>query len=262
MTSPRGHRRRVLWWTVIVLTPILAVGVWVAWYSPWLSVEQIRVEVTGDVPASAGEFPVGDVEAVVDLPEGTPLLRVPMDAITARVSALPAVRTVDVVREWPSTVVIEVQRRIPVAAVAGPDGYDLVDLEGMVVTVVADQPGDLPLVDARGAGLPAALAVAAGLPEDLQRVIRVIEASTRNDVTLVMRNEDQVIWGNAAQGELKSEVLTALLSDEWDLYDVSAPAAPTTARSGDDTVWMADPMIPQTPAEDAAPTGDDVAAVG
>ncbi len=262
MREHRGRRRRAVWWTVALLTPLLAVGVWVGWYSPWLSVEHVRVEVTGDVPASVGEFPVADVEAVVDLPEGTPLLRVPTEAITARVSALPAVRTVDVVREWPNTVVIEVSRRIPVAAVAGPGGFDLVDLEGMVVTVVADQPGDLPLVDARGAGLPAALAVAAGLPEDLRAMTRVIEGSTRNDVTLVMRNEDRVMWGSAGEEDLKAQVLTALLSPEWDLYDVSAPAAPTTARSVDDTVEMTDMTTPQVPAGDEVTTEDVVVAVG
>lgn len=247
------RRRRIVWWCVALLAPLVAAGVWLAWFSPWLSVETIRVEVTGDVPVSAGEFPVADVEAVVDLPEGTPLLRVPTESITARVLALPTVRSVEVIRQWPRTLVIDVQRRIPVAAVAGAGGFDLVDLEGMVVKVVPEQPADLPLVDAGGAGLPAALAVAAQLPVDLRELTRVIEADTRNDVVLQMRAGARVMWGDAGEGPLKAQVLTALLSPEWDRYDVSAPTAPTTARSTDDTAVAVD---------DSVPAQDDVVAVG
>lgn len=251
----RGTRgRRTFWWIVALLAPLLAVGAWVVWFSPWMSVEQIRVEVSGEVPASVGEFPVVDVEAVIDLPEGTPLLRVPTDAIVARVSALPAVRDVEVIREWPRTLVIDVQRRIPVAAVKGSGGFDLVDLEGMVVMVVADQPQDLPLVDARGAGLPAALAVAADLPAELRQRTRVIVANTRNDVTLDLRDGGRVMWGDADQAPLKADVLQALFSPEWDRYDVSSPTAPTTARSSDDTIT--DPMSdPSTPADDVVAVG-------
>ena len=228
-----GHRRRTraVWWVLALVTPALIAGGWVVWFSPWLSVENVEVVVSGDAAESAGAFPVADVEAVLDVPEGTPLMRVPADAIVARVSALPQVREVTVVRQWPRTLVIDIQRRTPVAAAIGVGGYDLVDLEGMVVTVVAEQPADLPLVAAEGAGLPAVLAVAAQLPPQLREMTEVIEATTRNDVTLILRDGSEVIWGNADQAELKTQVLQALLDPQWDRYDVSSPTAPTTSRS-------------------------------
>jgi cell division protein FtsQ len=214
-----------------VLIPLLAAGAWVVWFSPWLTVEEVRVEVRGDAPASIGAFPVGEVNAVVSIPTDTPLARVPAGEIAARVSALPQVRSVDVVRQWPHTVVIDVQRREPVAVVVGAEGYDAVDLEGMVVAVLAEQPADLPLVAGSGAGLPAALAVAAELPTTLRQMTEVIEASTRNDVTLRLDDGAEVLWGSAEQGALKTEVLLALLSPRWDRYDVSSPQVPTTSSS-------------------------------
>lgn len=211
-----------------------------AWFSPWFSVDEVRVVVSGEAPASAGPFPVDDVQAVIDLPEGTPLLRVPTDAIAMRVSALPQVRSVSVVREWPRTLVIDVQRRTPVAAVVGDDGFDLVDVDGMVVSIAPRQPEDLPLVDATGAGLPEAVSVAAQLPASLRMQTQVIQASTRNDVTLQLRDGSSVLWGSAERGDLKAQVLAALLSPEWDRYDVSSPGVPTTSRSGEGNLIVDD----------------------
>lgn len=230
-----GHRRRTraVWWVLALVVPAIIAGAWVAWFSPWLSVDNVDVVVSGDVSPSTGDFPIADVEAVVSVPDGMPLLRVPTDAIAARVSALPQVRSAQVIRQWPRTLVIDIERRTPVAAAVGADGYDLVDLEGMVVTVVAQQPVDLPLVSAMGAGLPAALSVAAQLPGDLREATAIIEATTRNDVTLILRDGSEVVWGDDEQGMLKAEVLRALLAPEWDRYNVSAPTAPTTARSPD-----------------------------
>ena len=263
--STHRRRPRALWWVIALVVPTLIAGAWVVWFSPWLSVENVQVVVSGEAPESAGEFPVTDVEAVIDLPEGTPLVRVPADAIVARVSALPQVRSAQVVRQWPRTLVIDIERRTPVAAAVGADGYDLVDLEGMVVTVVPDLPADLPLVAATGAGLPAALAVAAQLSVELRDATEVIEATTRNDVTLILRdsatlpNGGEVIWGSAEQGQLKAEVLQALVSPEWNRYDVSAPTAPTTARSDGST-----PTVDDTDAMnvDVTESALDVAAVG
>jgi cell division protein FtsQ len=262
-----AHRRRprALWWVLALVVPTLIAGAWVVWFSPWLSVENVQIVVNGEAPDSAGAFPVTDVEAVIDLPEGTPLVRVPAEAIVARVSALPQVRSAQVVRQWPRTLVIDIERRTPVAAAVGADGFDLVDLEGMVVTVVPDQPADLPLVAATGAGLPAALAVAAQLPVELRDATEVIEATTRNDVTLILRksgtlpNGGEVVWGDADQGALKAEVLQALVSPEWDRYNVSAPTAPTTARSDNSTPTVADTGIADTGITE---TDSNVTAVG
>lgn len=251
-THTHRRRRRILWWLVALLVPVIAAAVWAGWFSSWLGVDNVRINVSGTVPASTGEFPVSEVEAVIDVPTGTPLLRVPTDEIAARISALPQVRSVDIIREWPNTLVIDIERRIPIAVAQGPDGFDLVDLEGMVVAVVPQQPSDLPFVAATGAGLPAALAVAAELPPWLAEQTTLVGATTRNDVTLELDSGAQVRWGDASQGALKAQVLQALLSPEWDRYDVSSPAVPTTSNSiPTDTV--VDDAPSDAPSDDVAP---------
>ncbi len=216
-------------WAVVVLVPLIGVGVWVGWYSPWLAVEKVRIDVSAEVIPGVGEFPRSDIDAVISLPQGTPMLRAPTNDIAQRVAALPQVKEVSVYREWPDTLVIDIERRIPVAAVRGPSGFDLVDLEGMVVVEVSRQPSDLPLIDATGAGLPAALVVAADIPPWLRDEIEVIEANTRNDVLFVMRDGSVVRWGNAERADLKVAVLESLLPGGWAVYDVSAPEVPTTS---------------------------------
>ena len=228
--APRGRGRTRVWWAVAAVAPLAGVVVWLGWFSPWFSVEQVRVEVSGEAPESAGEFPVSEVEAVIEIPPGTPMLRAPTDQITARVAALPQVKSVRVERQWPRTLVIDVQRRTPVAAVPGAGGVDLVDLEGMVVVTVPRAPSDLPFVDASGAGVPAALAVAAQLPGWLRELTEEVRATTRNDVTLALRNGAEVIWGNAERDALKAQVLQALLPGDWSWYDVSAPEVPVTSE--------------------------------
>lgn len=243
-------------WAVAVLVPLIAVAVWVGWYSPWLAVERVRIDVSGDASVAAGEFPREDVEAVVSVPQGTPMLRAPMDEIAQRVAALPQVKEVSVHREWPDTLVIDIERRIPVAAVQGPSGFDLIDLEGMVVIEVSQQPSDLPFIAATGAGLPAALTVAAEIPPWLRDEIEVIEATTRNDVLFVMRDGSLVRWGSAERGDLKVTVLASLLPGGWAVYDVSAPEVPTTSDTrptSDATTPPAPPPMESTDPDAALP---------
>lgn len=235
--------RRLLWAFAIV-GPIAAALVWIAWFSPWLGLSQVSVQVEGTAAASAGEFPMSDVEAAVTDPVGTPLLRVDTTAIAERVASVPQVAAVEVTRTWPQGLLIEVQRRTPVAALEGPDGRVLlVDAGGVPVLEVDQPPGDLPVIVA--ADRATALAVAASLPPWLQAEVKTIDASTRNDATILLRDGAAVRWGSADEGELKATVLQTLLSIEADRYDVSAPGVPTTSntadlptsqRSGDDSV--------------------------
>ena len=88
----------------------------------------------------------------------------------------------------------------------------------------------VPVVRATGDGLAAAIAVASELPEDIQRRVVEVEASTRNDVTLILKNGAEVMWGSAEEGPFKAEVLAVLLKEvDARYYDVSAPGVPATS---------------------------------
>ena len=214
---------------VLVIVPILLAVGWLAWFSPWLAVSQVQVTVSS-APDIAGPLSADEVRAVAQVESGVPLLRVPTAEIESRVTALPQVESATVTRAWPDTIVIDVVRRTPVALVAAASGYDLVDATGAVIRTVPGVEEGVPVVRASGDGLTAAISVAREIPEEIRRRVVTVEASTRNNVTLVLRNGSEVMWGSAEEGPFKAEVLLVLLKEvdaRW--YDVSAPGVPATS---------------------------------
>lgn len=215
--------------SVLVIVPILLAVGWLAWFSPWLAVSQVQVTVTS-APEIAGPLGADEVRAAVQVEPGVPLLRVPTDEIESRVTALPQVESATVTRAWPDTLVIDVVRRTPVALVAGTSGYDVVDATGAVIRTVPAVEEGVPVVRASGDGLTAAIAVARDLPEAIRGKVVTVEASTRNDVTLILKNGAAVMWGSAEEGPFKAEVLLVLLKEvDARFYDVSAPGVPATS---------------------------------
>jgi cell division protein FtsQ len=108
-----------------------------------------------------------------------------------------------------------------------------VDDEGVVVAHQEQPPPDLPLVqvdvDTAGAGaLRAASAVLSALPPDLRGQVQQVGATSPDDVRMTLRGGGEVVWGSAADSELKARVLQALRSQPADVYDVSSPLTPVT----------------------------------
>lgn len=213
---------------LLVIVPIVAALGWLAWFSPWLAVSQVQVTVSA-APEVAGPLTADEVRAVAAVEPGVPLLRVSTSEIESRVAALPQVASVSVSRSWPDTLVIDITRRVPVALVATTSGYDVVDASGGVIRSVPSIEAGAPVVRATGEGLAAAIRVASELPEAISRKVVTVEASTRNDVRLILRNGSEVMWGSAEDGAFKAEVLQTLFQVDARWYDVSAPAVPATS---------------------------------
>jgi cell division protein FtsQ len=214
---------------IAIVVPILAALGWLLFFSPWLAVTQVQVTVSS-APDVAGPLSADEVRVVAAIEPGTPLLRVDTGAIEQRVGELPQVQSVSASRAWPDAIVIDVVRRTPVALVANGSGYDVVDVEGTVMRSVGSVEDGVPVVRATGDGVLAAIAVASELPEEIRRQVGSIEASTRNDVTLILANGSEVMWGSADEGSVKAEVLAVLLKEvDARYYDVSAPGVPATS---------------------------------
>lgn len=222
----REHRRRRWKWAVAgLMLALIAAGVWVVWFSPWLAVDKVRV--VGLSPES--EFTgAGQAEQTAAISLGTPLALVDTDTSGERVGQLPWIESVEVYRSWPSQVVIEVVERTPVAVVQQGDARRGVDVSG----VVFDPPGGLwltdPVIQGDEAAVPEAVAVVSSLPEEIERRVRVVQAVSPDDIRLQLGNDAIVRWGNAEDGDFKAQVLLALLPRRAQAYDVSAPQLPTT----------------------------------
>jgi cell division protein FtsQ len=223
----RWSRLRVL--VALGLVMVLAgVAGWVVLESSLLSVR--TVEVSGTARVSPAE-----VLAAADVAPATPLARVDTDAVARRVRALVAVRGVSVSRRWPRSVHIVVQERVPAAVQRRGTSYLLVDRSGVAFDTVRKRPPGLPLVTAPVVAgelaFRAAVTVLTSVPASVRRQLIEVRAASPEQVTLQLTRDRTVVWGSPDRGERKAAVLTALMSRRAQVYDVSAPDAPTTRRT-------------------------------
>ena len=204
-----------------VLAPLALLG-WVLLGSPLLDVE--KVVVTGQSRLS--EAQIADAAAVLD---GTPLARVDTAAVKKRVGALAPVESVTVSRSWPDTIKVSVVERIPVLGVKDPAGVTLLDRSGAEIATVDRLPsGVLRLETGSDAATRAALSVVTGLPRNIAGRLTAVKAPTAEQVSLVLRDGRQVLWGGAVDGSTKAAAVMALLGKPGTFFDVSAPGVVTT----------------------------------
>ncbi|MGH3680372.1 MAG: cell division protein FtsQ/DivIB, partial [Natronosporangium sp.] len=214
------------------------------WGTSLAGVRQVRVTGT----AILTEEQVREAAALV---EQTPLLRVDTGAVAARVGGLPPVAAVQVRRDWPDTVVVEVRERTAVAAVpvtgaghtgeGGDDGigaagaacepqqkcFLLIDAAGVGFLTVPDKPADLPMVVLAEPGpdqpdTRAALTVLAALTPQLRAALTALTVTGPAGIQLTLASDRTVLWGQPTDNQDKARVATTLLEREGEVIDVSA----------------------------------------
>jgi cell division protein FtsQ len=221
-------RRRALRIAVGLL--LLVTAAWVLWASPVLAVRAVQVDGADTLPAEQ----VREAAGIVD---GTPLLRVDVDAAGARVARLPQVASVEVTRGWPDRVVITLVERTPVAVVEEQGRRTLVDASGVLFDTISGAPPagvvrlDVPHPGPDDAATAAALAAVGELSGDLRRDIDRVTATPEGDVTLILADGTTVVWGPASDSAAKASALEALLGrlaagdlEPAATIDVSTPA--------------------------------------
>ncbi|MDA8436982.1 MAG: FtsQ-type POTRA domain-containing protein [Actinomycetales bacterium] len=219
-------RRTRRWAVLAALVVLLGVGAWVVWFSPLLTVREVRV--LGAVEVSADS-----VRSAAAVPVGIPLARVDSAGIVERVGALPRVASVEVRRGWPDVLVVVVTERVPLAVTREGTAYTYLDATGARFGTLNAVPRGLPLVTAASdPALTAALGVCAALPGTLVPRVSTVTARTRDDVVLTLSDGTAVQWGGPDDSAHKAAVLLALLKVGARSYDVSAPDLPTTRGTG------------------------------
>ena len=213
-----------LWILVPIALIIAALVVWAVWFSSIFAVDQVRA-VKADNTALTPEQ-VREVQLTAGIQTGEPIAWVDADSAAQAVANLPWIKSVEVRRGWPNEIVIAVDMRSPVARVEVAGGEVAVDSEG--ITFIATNIKELPLIDAQGDALVAAVSVLTTLPPDLGKKVAGISAASRDAVELTLKSGSLVRWGSAEEPEFKAEVLRALLTRRAEVYDVSAPELPTT----------------------------------
>jgi cell division protein FtsQ len=209
----------------LLLAVVLAGAVWVVFFSSYVTVRDVEV---------TGTRTLGDarVERAAQVPTGTPLARVDLDAIQARVEAIAAVRRVEVSRSWPHRVHIEVTERAPIAVIDRGSGLKALDSEGVLFGSYGTRPRGLPLVrtdpDTRSEALVETGQVIDSLPTRIAHRVDFVDVGSVDKIVLVLVNGRRVLWGSAEQSKQKAEVLAVLLKRPGQQIDVSVPGRPTT----------------------------------
>lgn len=226
----RQWARRWMRWkpvaAIVVLLALVATAIWLVFFSATLSVRNVDIE---------GNQLLGDakVKRIAAVPEGEQLAFVDLADAERRVETLSEVKDADVTRAWPDGVLISVTERTAVAAVELGGRLRGLDAEGIVFRDFKSAPKNLPRVRPTTSTGTDALKEAAGvvsvLPGDLAGRVDHVEVQTIDQITLVLRDGRQVLWGSADESDLKATVLVTLLAEqEAMLYDVSVPGSPVT----------------------------------
>jgi cell division protein FtsQ len=217
---PRHSTRRLsdLPWGLMAAT-LATIGFlgWLIFVSPVLGVRTVRVEGMSFLD----EGQVRDVSGVL---KGTPLTRVNVDDVARRIGGLPAVASVDVSRDWPSTLRITVVERVPLGGIKSDNVFHLFDDKAVIFRTSESLPDGVVLVECQADNLiKGAVTVIQALTPQLRSELVRLSIDGPAGITLVLKKERMVTWGDATQSELKAKVATALLKQKGNRIDVSVP---------------------------------------
>ncbi|MEV0364535.1 cell division protein FtsQ/DivIB [Nocardia fusca] len=218
-----GGLRRFRLWALPALALVITLAA-LAWFSPLLSVREVRID-------GAGEIPEEQIRELLQVPETGSILRIDTAAMAARVATIPKVRSARVQRVLPSTVRVRIEPRTPVLYFDSPEGAHLLDADGIEYAIEPAPIGVPQLVTTRPGGADeltrAAVAVARVLPPALEVQVETIRAAGASEISLTLRDGRTVLWGSSEDGERKSAVILPLLTQPGTVFDVSSPSLVT-----------------------------------
>jgi cell division protein FtsQ len=227
MARARQRRlRAALPWAVGLGILLVLGGVtWLIYGTPVLGVRDVKV-------VGVQLLTPGQIQDAAGVPADEPLARVDLDKVRSRVRALPAVDRVVVRRSWPSTLVVEVVERTPIAAVPAGKQFTLIDRSGVPYQTVTGQPPGLPLLRLSTPGpadqdTRAGLTVLESLSDELREQLLAVSVAAPAQIRLELKKDRTVVWGDDTQSDRKSQVATVLLRKATSEIDVSAPAVVT-----------------------------------
>lgn len=234
----RRKRRALL--ALAGVAVVLGLVMALALFSPVLAVKTVTFDGQKLVPAATLHKSV------------QPLLNRPLPQVTRAevgelLKSVPQVKSFTIEARPPSTLLVHVVERIPVALLKHGGAYLLVDQDGVQLGSTKDPAKvALPLIDGGKAAIgrdtfAAMTAVLATLPQSVLTKLANASAKSPNAVELKLDDGKTVVWGNESDMELKAQVLEALIlapppapeagkaePPPVNVYDVSAPRHPVT----------------------------------
>lgn len=231
----RSKKRKLV--SVVVTIAVLALLVWAAFWSPLLSVRDVKL--TG-----ARHTTADDVAAAAGLGPDDNLLLLSAGDVVAAARKLPWVADAEVERRLPGTVKVKVVERKPELVVSlGTSAHWTIDGEGHVLATGQAEPG-LPVVGGVEVGdikpgvkldapvIAEVLKAWRSLPKKLAGEVQAIFATSLERIAFTLVDGTQIRYGAAERLGAKNEVLLALrkqLAEEGTVtsyIDVRVPTSP------------------------------------
>lgn len=214
----------------VVAAVVLVAGAVVVWASPVLGLETVTVQ-----GARSPEV-IAEVEAAVGVADGTPLARIGMDAVRARVGAVSAVASATVVRDWPHGLMVTVKERAAVATTQANGSWWLIDRTGLPFRQLAERPKNLMPLELATPGegdraTLAALGVLASLSPEVRGKVIAVAAANEYTVMLRLVGDRTVVWGADTLAAAKNAVVPAMLAQPGKVFDVSDPTLVTVEQN-------------------------------
>lgn len=236
----RFPRSRRSWGGIAALAAIaLAVATWAVAASPLFQVRDVQVRGNRHLSDS-------DVVRLAGIRAGANVLTVSIRRVEGALAGSPWIRSAEVRRSLPSTLVLRIEERSPVAWVRQPNGIALVAADGTILALRDKAPSRLVSIGSwkeplqpgdRLDGLREPLALAASLSQRLRR--EVVSASVRRgELVLRLGTGTRVLYGEAASLAQKNAALAKVL--RWageqgavlDYVDLRAPRNPAVRMAG------------------------------
>ncbi|MFI5086620.1 MAG: cell division protein FtsQ/DivIB [Actinomycetales bacterium] len=237
---PGRRRRRRLWIVLASVAAAVALVLVTVVYSPLLALKTITVD--GNKLATSAA-----IQAALAPLKNKPLPQVNPSEVRTLLAPIQQIRSVSVEARPPSTLLVHLVEREPVALLKSGQKYLLVDPDGVQLGSTANPASArLPLIDGGTAAIGKATfnamtAVLAALPPSILAKMQHASAASPDAVQLTMTDGKTIVWGNASERELKAKVVQALINapppvpepgkpapDPIRVYDVSAPRHPVT----------------------------------
>ncbi|OBE93079.1 cell division protein FtsQ [Mycolicibacterium elephantis] len=214
---------KALMWSALISVIVVGLGL-LLYFTPLMSVRTVAV-------IGLNVIPRDEVVTAAAVVPGTPLLQVSTDAVAERVATIRRVASARVQRQYPSTLRITVEERVPVVVKDYPDGPHLFDRDGVDFATEVP-PAGVPYLETATPGpndppTRAALQVMTSLPPEVAAQIARISAPSVAAITLKLVDGREVVWGTTDRTEEKALTLAALLTQPGHIYDVSSPDLPT-----------------------------------
>lgn len=197
-----------------------------AYFTPLMAIQKITI--TG-----AERVVVDEVQAKLKPLLGSNLTQVTEEEVAQLLKEFSLIDTIALESRPPSTLLVRIQERQPLAIVKVAGKQSLFDAAGIEIATAQDSDQYPRLI---GIGNPktsekfdAAVSVLLAMPQTLFQRLDSVELDGSAAIIRVRDHDFDVLWGSATESALKTEVLDSILEsleDSPTLVDVSSPLAP------------------------------------